>query len=97
MNSDGYIPHFELRHRVKLAREYAGFQQGDLAKITGLARSTIAYIEAGEGKGQPRRASIALIAFATGVNRHWLETGEIPTESGPECQHLGPRKQIVTI
>lgn len=81
MDNTGCIPIFELRHRVKLAREFAGFQQSDLAQATGMARSTIAYIEAGESR--PRKASIALIAFATGVNRHWLETGEAPTGGRP--------------
>ena len=95
MNKPSHIPHFELKHRVKLAREYAGFQQSDLAKATGLARSTIAYIEAGEGR--PRKASIALIAFATGVERHWLETGEIPKIESQISSFRSTYSPIVTI
>lgn len=72
----GAIPQFELKHRVRLAREYAGMQQQELADNTGLARSAIAYIESGQGR--TRRSSIRLIALATGVDLHWLETGETP-------------------
>ena len=82
LNEGGAIPHLELRHRVRLARDYAGMSQGELAEATGMARSGIAKIEAGDTS--PRRTSISLIAFATGVNRHWLETGETPAGEGPD-------------
>ena len=76
----GAVPEFELKHRVKLAREYAGLSQDQLAEKTGLSRGGIAKIERGESA--TRRSSITLIAFATGVDRNWLENGETP--AGPE-------------
>ena len=75
------MPEFELKHRVKLAREYAGLSQSELAELTGLSRGGIAKIESGES--ETRRSSITLIAFATGVNRQWLENGETPTGDNP--------------
>ena len=85
-----YIPRFELKHRVKLARECAGLQQGELAEIAGLSRAGIAKIERGETA--PRRSSLMLIALATGVNREWLETGKTPdggTDGGEGVRHQG--------
>lgn len=81
LHRGGAIPRFEIRHRVRLAREYAGLQQAELAELTGMARSGIAAIEA--GKNRPRRSSINLIALATGVSREWLETGNTPAGDGP--------------
>ena len=80
LHGAGAVPQFELKHRVKLAREYAGLSQDELADKTGLSRGGIAKIERGESS--TRRSSITLIAFATGVDRGWLENGETPT--GPE-------------
>lgn len=74
----GLIPRFQLRHRVKLAREVAELQQIELAEMTGLSRGTIANIEV--GKANPRKVSLMLIACATGVDLHWLETGELHME-----------------
>lgn len=78
IETSGLIPRFQLRHRVKLAREVAELQQIELAEMTGLSRGTIANIEV--GKANPRKVSLMLIAYATGVDLHWLETGEPPME-----------------
>lgn len=87
INTAGAIPEFELKHRVRLAREFASLQQSDLAELTGLSRTAIANLE--RGSSDPRRATISLIAFATGVDRHWLETGKTPggdmPTGGEEC------------
>ena len=79
----GAIPQFGINHRVKLAREYAGMQQHDLADKTGLSRTSIANMETGRTK--PRKKTITIIASATGVDREWLATGNAPvyiTETG---------------
>ncbi len=78
IKTSGLIPRFQLRHRVKLAREVAELQQKELAEMTGLCRGTIANIEV--GKANPKKVSLMLIAYATGVDLHWLETGEPPME-----------------
>ena len=90
INQAGFIPQFEIRHCVKLAREYADLQQSELAEITGMARSAIAHIES--GKSIPRKSSINLIAMATGVDRVWLETGNTPagdSGGGSVVRHQG--------
>lgn len=74
--SPGVIPVFELRHRVRLAREHASLSQGELAEASGLSRPGIAKIE--QGSTKPRRTTLLLIALATGVDSYWLETGESP-------------------
>ena len=79
----GAIPQFGINHRVKLAREYAGMQQHDLADKTGLSMTSIAKMETGRTK--PRKKTITIIASATGVDREWLATGNAPvyiTETG---------------
>lgn len=78
----GVVPEFTIADRVRKAREYAGMQQGELADKAGMARSGIARIESGKG-GAPRRSSLIAIAFATGVDLTWLETGETPTGNNP--------------
>lgn len=72
----GVIPQFGISHRVRLAREYAGMQQGELAEKTGLSRTSIANIE--RGSNMPHKKSIAAMASVTGVDHKWLATGKAP-------------------
>ena len=83
--SPGVIPVFELRHRVRLAREYASLSQGELAEASGLSRPGIAKIE--QGSTKPRRTTLLLIALATGVDSYWLETGESPKTNAFRVPH----------
>lgn len=101
IHAAGAVPEFELKHRVKLAREYAGLSQEELAEETGLSRGGIAKIERGESA--TRRSSITLIAFATGVDRDWLEYGETPAPDNPgggdvvRHQGIEPRTHCLSI
>ena len=81
VNMAGRVPEFDVSDRVRKARESAGMQQAELAERAGMARSGVARIESGKG-GKPRRSSLIAIAFATGVDLMWLETGKTP--AGPE-------------
>ena len=83
--SPGAIPVFELRHRVRLAREHASLSQGELAEASGLSRPGIAKIE--QGSTKPRRTTLLLIALATGVDSYWLETGESPKTDTFQAAH----------
>ena len=83
--SPGVIPVFELRHRVRLAREHASLSQGELAEVSGLSRPGIAKIE--QGSTKPRRTTLLLIALATGVDSYWLETGESPKTDTFQAAH----------
>lgn len=78
----GLIPEFPLGYRLRLAREIAGLEQAELAERMEVSRGTISRSEL--GLSSPRRLVIKQWALATGVDRHWLETGEAQTSpSGP--------------
>lgn len=65
LHAAGAVPRFELKHRVKLAREYAGLSQQELADIAGISRGGLAAVE--QGQTTPRNSTISLVAFATGL------------------------------
>lgn len=81
-HSVGTIPDINtLQIRLRAAREHAGYDQGELAERSGVSRGTIS---AGErGLRMPTRANLSLIAFATGVDAHWLKTGEMKEAPSP--------------
>lgn len=77
------MPQITLAHRLRIAREYAGLEQEQLAERADIARTTVVNYE--KGYRVPRRLYLRAIAEATGVDLHWLETGEAP--GGPEASH----------
>ena len=77
----GAIPEIGIRHRIGIAREFAGLKQTELASELGMSRSVLASIE--QGVREPRRGEVIAIAFATGVDLNWLENGETPAGEGP--------------
>ena len=84
------VPVFELKDRARKAREFAGVEQSELAKLTGMSRTTVARIE--QGKGKPRKPTLLAIAVATGVDFNWLQTGKTPTggsDGGDDVRHQG--------
>lgn len=58
--------------RLAAARKHAGLSQGALAKAVGMAQSTLAEAE----RGAHGSAKTTLIAARTGVDAHWLATGQ---------------------
>ncbi|RAV34654.1 helix-turn-helix domain-containing protein [Corynebacterium heidelbergense] len=78
----GVIPAWEVRHRIQRAREVAGLRQPQLAEAIGVSRATLANVE--QGVREPRRGELIAIAFATGVDLQWLETGNAPAGNDPE-------------
>lgn len=56
-------------------------KQPDLAEAIGVSRATLANTE--QGTRDPRRGELIAIAFATGVELGWLETGETPGGDDP--------------
>ena len=82
MNPGGLIPEFDISDRVRKARETSGLKQEELAERTGMTRTGLARIE--QGKSNPRRSTLILISFATGVSLNWLETGKTPTTPGSD-------------
>ena len=77
----GHIPEITIRHRLRIAREEAGYEQGQLAELIGVGRNTVSNAES--GKTKPRKVMVNAWAMATGVPVKWLETGIAPTETGP--------------
>ena len=90
-NAHGNIPEIVLRHRLRIAREEAGLSVQGLAERMGVARNTVGNAEA--GKGTPRKVVLNAWALATGVDIHWLQTGEAPAgddpDGGDEVRHQG--------
>ncbi len=78
----GAAPQIEVRHRLRIAREYAGLEQEELADRMGVTRSTISNCE-NPGHGTPRRTTINAWALACGVPATWLTTGETPEPPDP--------------
>ena len=80
--NQGRVPPIELRHRLHIAREFAGYDREELAELIAVSRNTIANAET--GRAQPRRIMINAWAMACGVPVSWLLTGEHPSgDPGP--------------
>ena len=80
-----------MRHRLRIAREEAGLDQGDLADRMGVSRNTVSNTES--GKSTPQRVVINAWALATGCPVNWLITGCAPPgpapDGGDECPQQG--------
>lgn len=72
----GAVPPIEIRHRLRIAREFVGMDQAELALRMGVVRSTISNAE--QGKGAPQRTTLNLWALACGVPVSWILTGDEP-------------------
>jgi transcriptional regulator with XRE-family HTH domain len=84
----GEVPQILVQHRLRIAREFAGFEQTELADQMSVTRSTISKCE--NGSGVPRRSTIKLWAMACGVPAAWILTGEEPPP-GPDGPNNGLR------
>lgn len=78
----GIIPPITLAMRLRIAREYAGLDQGELSERTQLARNTVSRAE--RGTTAPNRTTVIIWAMACGVDAHWLLTGETNTAPSPD-------------
>ena len=75
------LPTVEVRHRLRIAREWAGLDQEQLAERMEVVRATVSNAET--GRSNPSRKTVRDWALACGVPREWILTGEHP-DSGPE-------------
>lgn len=73
----GVIPPEPVGDRCGRARRFAGHEQAAFAELLGTSRRTVSRIES--GVKVPTRAELVSWSFATGVDLHWLETGEAPS------------------
>ena len=74
------VPVLTFAQRLRVAREHAGLEQTELAERAKIGRATISAAE--RGHRVPSSATLTLWAWACGVSRHWLETGEAPSPGG---------------
>lgn len=73
------MPEIEVRHRLRIAREHAHYEQSELAEAIGVSRNTISNIEKGKtGKAGIRKIVINAWAMACGVPVSWIQTGQAP-------------------
>lgn len=79
--NQGHIPQFEMRHRLQLAREYAGLDRQQLADRMEISRNSV--LNAETGRRHPRKLMLNAWAMACGVPVTWIMTGEEPGP-GPE-------------
>lgn len=77
----GCVPEIQVRHRLRIAREYAGLEQSELAAHIGVSRTAISNAE--KGRSSPRRIVLNAWALACGVPVSWLITGEGPNNIDP--------------
>lgn len=78
----GAVPDIEVRHRLRIAREYAGLEQSQLAELIGVSRTSISNAE--NGAVTPRKITVNAWALACGVPASWLNTGQTPEPPHPD-------------
>lgn len=86
------MPPIEVRHRLRIAREYAGLDQKQLADLIGISRTSVGNAETGVVR--PRRITLNAWALACGVPVSWLTDGVSKgPDDGPESRlgELNPR------
>ena len=74
------VPTIEVRHRLRIAREFAGLEQEQLAELIGVSRTTVSNNE--KGRVYPRKILVNAWALACGVPATWIWTGQ-PSGDGP--------------
>ena len=85
--NQGQVPEFEVRHRLWLAREYAGYTRSQLADALEVSRNTV--LNAETGKTTPRKLMLNAWALACGVPVDWIVTGKPPADRPDGGSGLG--------
>lgn len=83
----GNVPPIEVKHRLRIAREFAGLDQDQLAEAIGVSRTTVGNAERGIVK--PRKITINAWALACGVPASWITTGAEPSDRPDGGSGLG--------
>jgi len=73
------VPEFTVADRLRKARESAGFDQSEFARVAEISRTTIINYE--HGRRIPRAVYLRAWAIASGVDLEWITTGH-----AVECQ-----------
>jgi transcriptional regulator with XRE-family HTH domain len=83
----GSCPQIEIYHRLRIARQHAGLEQGELADRIGVSRNTVSNAE--NNRVATRRLLINAWALACGVPVSWILTGEQPGDHPDPSSGLG--------
>jgi DNA-binding XRE family transcriptional regulator len=94
------VPPITLAHRLRIAREWRGLEQHDLARELGVGRSTISNYE--RGVTSPGKLVVNAWAVVTDVDVEWLRNDDYstppvgpagiePTTSTVKVRRLVPR------
>ena len=78
----GTVPEWTLGDRLRKARAITGMTTREFAERIGVSHGTITNAEG--DKRAVRPITIKAWALATGVDAHWLETGVVAGDGGPE-------------
>ena len=77
----GVVPGWPLVYRLRRAREFAGYDQAQMAEALGVSPNTVSNYE--RGFTRPRRPQLMAWALVTGVSFDWLEECAV-RDSNPE-------------
>ena len=80
--NQGTPPVIEVRDRLRIARERAGFEQRDLADAMGVSRNTITNIE--KGRTAIRKIVLNAWCMACGIPVDWALTGHTTSPDGDD-------------
>lgn len=67
------IPEFTVADRLRKARECAGFDQSEFARVAEISRTTVINYE--HGRRVPRAVYLRAWSIASGVDLGWIVTG----------------------
>ena len=67
------IPEFTVADRLRKARECAGLDQSEFARVAEISRTTVINYE--HGRRVPRAVYLRAWSIASGVDLSWLVTG----------------------
>lgn len=85
------IPQWQLHHRLSAALEVSGVSAEEMANELGVHPNTTRNYAG--GRSTPNKGTIRLWAMVTGVDEHWLLTGEAPTDTDATTTAPNPRYQ----
>jgi transcriptional regulator with XRE-family HTH domain len=83
VGQESTVPHFEMRHRMRLALEYAQVSVGEMSRILGVDRATTSRYLNGKTTRPVPRSVLVTWALRCGVPLSWLLTGEEPDPDDP--------------
>jgi len=79
-----------FKHRLKLARMYAGYNDPrEFSKTAGISNSTYYQYESGRSKSAQNQKTLDKLSKASGISAEWLDTGKgYPIRNRPESYEI---------